>query len=390
MRPGSSDRDGAARRDDYGVNAADARSRTGERASERFPRVTKEELDAEGLALRDAILSGPRSRVAGQFPVEAADSSLEGPFGIFLFSPAVGAPLQELGARLRSRTGLTDRQRELATLAIASELACEFEIRAHLPLARNAGISADELDAVLNGETLVDPLEASLVSFCRANARDATPYAQFDDLVERLDRRRLFEVTALVAYYRGLASMLDLFGISAVGGSAESSGAPMPEVEYARPSSPTASAIGLATLLAEREISRVLVSLARCVDTFDFEGLAQLYAEDGELVTPWASHRGREGLAEHVRRDLGHYKALHHVSAGHEIYVNPGESVARARMTLLATHVLDDAGHLFTTNGGHYDISLVHEAGAWRLKRVHIVPAWTLNWDGRDEDRPTN
>jgi hypothetical protein len=91
-----------------------------------------------------------------------------------------------------------------------------------------------------------------------------------------------------------------------------------------------------------------------------------------------------------VRRDLGHYKALHHVSAGHEIYVNPGESVARARMTLLATHVLDDAGHLFTTNGGHYDISLVHEAGAWRLKRVHIVPAWTLNWDGRDEDRPTN
>jgi 4-carboxymuconolactone decarboxylase len=335
-------------------------------------------LDEEGLALREAILAGPRGAAAGQFPIEAADSTLEGPFGVFLFAPAVGMPLQELGAKLRSRTSLSARERELATLAVAAQLGCDFEIQAHIPLAVATGITVDEINHILSGGSPAEPSQRAIVAFCRANARDHAPVAEFEELAGHLDRAGVFEVLTLVAYYRGLASMLDLFRI-------QRPNQPLPD-GIALPSRDTETSRqdeDLALLLEEREISRLLTSVGRCVDTFDFDGLAELYAEDGELITPWGAQRGRGGLADHARRDLSKYHALHHVSAGHEIYVVPGAPTARARMTLLATHVTDEDGRKFMTTGGHYDLELVREHGAWRIQRNTICPAWTLDHDGR-------
>lgn len=138
----------------------------------------------------------------------------------------------------------------------------------------------------------------------------------------------------------------------------------------------------LKLLLDEREIRSLLISIARTVDQKDFDATAALYAADGELVTPWGTHSGRAGLADHIRGDLGGFPGLHHVSAGHEIDVHPGGETASARMTLLATHVLDDDGRAFTTVGGHYDIDLVREDGEWRLRRVTIHAAWRFETDG--------
>ena len=132
-------------------------------------------------------------------------------------------------------------------------------------------------------------------------------------------------------------------------------------------------------LMDEREITRVLLALSRTVDEKDFDGLAALYAADGKLDLPWGGHSGRKGLADFVSKDLGHFPSLHHVGAGHEIYVEPGASTATARMTLLATHVNDDEGKDFTTVGGYYDVELVREEGQWRLKRVSPRPQWRFN-----------
>jgi hypothetical protein len=138
----------------------------------------------------------------------------------------------------------------------------------------------------------------------------------------------------------------------------------------------------LRELLDERDIRNVLVAIARTVDQGDFEGTAALYAQDGELVAPWGGHCGRDGLAEHIRRDLGSFPGMHHVSAGHEITVAPDRLTARARMTLLATHVLDEHGTHFTTLGGHYDIDLVREDATWYLHRVQLTPSWRFEARG--------
>jgi uncharacterized protein (TIGR02246 family) len=93
----------------------------------------------------------------------------------------------------------------------------------------------------------------------------------------------------------------------------------------------------LQLLRAEREIGRLITRFARCFDTKDFTGYAACYARDGVLTTPWGSHHGRDGLVEYVERDLGHFVATQHVSAGHEIEVD--DDHATARFTLLASHV---------------------------------------------------
>ena len=142
-------------------------------------------------------------------------------------------------------------------------------------------------------------------------------------------------------------------------------------------------------LMDEREITRLLLALSRTVDEKDFDGLASLYAVDGTLMTPWGSHTGRAGLAEYVRNDLGHFHAMHHVGAGYEIEVDSGASTAKARMTLLATHVSDTGGSHFTTVGGYYDIDLVREEGRWRLKRVVPHPQWRFSASGEQAAAPS-
>lgn len=136
----------------------------------------------------------------------------------------------------------------------------------------------------------------------------------------------------------------------------------------------TAADAQLRLLMDEREISRTLVRFARCLDTRDYDGYAQLYTEDGELVIPWGSHQGRAGLAEKVRRDLGTYLALQHVSTGHDIHIDGDRATVRA--ALLATHVMSDEGERFWTAGGYYDMELVREGEGWKFRSVRINPVW--------------
>lgn len=180
---------------------------------ERYNRITPNELDAAGRSLRAAILDGPRKGIGGARAIEAEDGTLNGPFGVFLFAPAVGYSLQELGAALRTETSLTSRERELAIIAVASELRCQYELSAHLTVARALGVTESDIDAVLTGTDPADVALSALIRFVRANAQDATPRQAFEAITAHFDRRAVVEILALVAYYRGLASMLNLLNI---------------------------------------------------------------------------------------------------------------------------------------------------------------------------------
>jgi ketosteroid isomerase-like protein len=133
----------------------------------------------------------------------------------------------------------------------------------------------------------------------------------------------------------------------------------------------------LQLLLDERDISRTLIKFSRCIDMKDFEAYAGLYASDGVLRTPWGGHKGREGLADYVRKDIGDYVALHHVSTGHEIDVDGDQASVRA--TLLATHVTEESGSAFWSVGGHYDMKLRRVEGTWQLSLVELHPVWRFD-----------
>ena len=96
---------------------------------ERLPRLAPEALTGDQRALYDAITSGPRAQGPQHFALAAQDGTLNGPFNALLYSPALGEALQEVGAAVRYRTGLTDRARELAILLVAARWHSAFEGR---------------------------------------------------------------------------------------------------------------------------------------------------------------------------------------------------------------------------------------------------------------------
>ena len=187
-----------------------------EAGPERLTRLTPDRLDDEQRALRSAILGGPRGSGPQAFPLAADDGALHGPFGVMLHAPAVGGPLQELGAALRYRTSLTTRTREIAVLQVAVATGSAFEWWAHERLGRAAGLTEQELTLLAMGAplSLPDPSEQAVHDFVAAVLHgpvvDPASYRSAETV---LGEAVLVELAVLVGYYRLLADTMHVFAV---------------------------------------------------------------------------------------------------------------------------------------------------------------------------------
>ena len=184
----------------------------------RLPNPTPDELSPEQRALYDEIAGGPRSAGPRLFELVDQAGRLNGPFGIMLHSPAVGSALQALGAAVRYRSVLPDRIRELAVLAVAAHWTSEFELYAHVPLARHAGVTEAEVAGVVGGSDvhLADPAERVVLQVVRTLLRtsDLTD-EQYAAGRDAIGEQGLVELTTLVGYYATLALQLRVFRVGA-------------------------------------------------------------------------------------------------------------------------------------------------------------------------------
>ncbi|MEV4801310.1 carboxymuconolactone decarboxylase family protein [Nonomuraea sp. NPDC049421] len=173
----------------------------------RLRRTPPHELGPEAKTLYDGITSGPR----GRFMVDE-HGGLTGPFNAMLLSPPVGDPLQQLGAAIRYRSTLTDRARELAILVVAGHQDSAFEQSAHEPIARDLGLTEEQLAALRAGDTpeLDDQGERAVLRVARALV---TKGDLDDEEYAVLGERELFELTTLVGYYTTLALQLRVFRV---------------------------------------------------------------------------------------------------------------------------------------------------------------------------------
>ncbi|WP_084265776.1 carboxymuconolactone decarboxylase family protein [Actinomadura macra] len=204
----------------------------------RLPLLFPGSLGEEQRAVYEAVTGGPR---AGRAPAAATDDPstppptgadalaaspdfrfvdgagrLLGPFNAMLYSPAVGLPLQDLGAALRFRTAFTQREREIATLVVAAYLRSDFEWYAHERVGRRAGLEEDELCALREGRApmFADVRERVVYEAVRqlAAERDLGD-AVFTEAVATLGRSALVELVTLVGYYSTLALQLRVFRV---------------------------------------------------------------------------------------------------------------------------------------------------------------------------------
>ncbi|WP_394554900.1 carboxymuconolactone decarboxylase family protein [Agromyces sp. MMS24-JH15] len=178
----------------------------------RIPLLPPSRLDEPQRAVYDAVAGGPRAQGVQHFALTDADGALRGPFNAFLLQPAVGGALQELGAAIRYRGLLSDREREIAILLVAAHADSAFERESHEAIARGIGFTDDELRALRNSgpdgfagrEASVAVVTAALLGGDLDD--DAWAHAERD-----LGAAIVFELTTLVGYYSTLAMQLRVF-----------------------------------------------------------------------------------------------------------------------------------------------------------------------------------
>jgi 4-carboxymuconolactone decarboxylase len=183
----------------------------------RLELLTPSRLSPGQRELYDEIAGGPRAAGPQLFALTDGAGALNGPFNAMLYAPGVGHALQALGAAVRYRTELSDRVREIAVLAVAAAWQCDFEMDAHEAIARAAGVTEAEINAVrMGGELpLSDDLERASLAVVRALLLradlDEAEYGAARDLV---GEPALVELSTLVGYYSMLALQLRIFRVA--------------------------------------------------------------------------------------------------------------------------------------------------------------------------------
>jgi 4-carboxymuconolactone decarboxylase len=135
-----------------------------------------------------------------------------------LHAPALGHPLQDLGAAIRYRTGLSARVREIAILSVAAATDSAFERYAHQRVGRAAGLTDAELAELAHGRFASDdPVEAAAYALCDRLNRGRLPLSDEDFAALRaaLGEAALVELVVLVGYYRTLSQLLHVFDVGA-------------------------------------------------------------------------------------------------------------------------------------------------------------------------------
>lgn len=172
------------------------------------------ELDGQQTEVYRAIAGGRRAAGPQVFPLVDEAGRLRGPFNAMLLSPPVGQAVQAVGSAVRYDSVLPDRAREMAILAVAAHWDSTFEREAHEAVGRACGLSEPELAALRAGAVpdLADPAERSVLRITHALllAGDLTD-EEYDDAVQAMGTRGLFELTTLVGYYGMLALQLRVF-----------------------------------------------------------------------------------------------------------------------------------------------------------------------------------
>ena len=181
-------------------------------------------LDAEQRSLYDAIAGGRRAQGPQLFRLVDGDGRLEGPFNAFLLQPRLGSALQALGSSVRYDTGLDDRCREIAILAVAAHWRSDFEWYAHEAVARSAGLDDAELAAVRDGRHAALAGREAVVARTVAalTVRGDLDDAEYLAAVEAVGAAGLFELLTVVGYYATLALQLRVFRVPAPDGTASS------------------------------------------------------------------------------------------------------------------------------------------------------------------------
>ena len=185
----------------------------------RLPLANPAILTAEQRQLLDTVLQTrvPWADAAG-FRVTTADGRLIGPFNAFLLQPEVAAKFLEFRTTATDHTTLSEREREIVTIAVGAVWGAEYELYAHAALARHAGLSDDDVATLLVGDTpdslnVRERLAAEVAR--QLSAAHRVPDKLYLEAEKAFGAKGLFDIVALMGQYQTVCTLLALFDVPA-------------------------------------------------------------------------------------------------------------------------------------------------------------------------------
>ncbi|MCP5184225.1 MAG: carboxymuconolactone decarboxylase family protein [Pseudomonadales bacterium] len=174
-------------------------------------RLTQKRLDqlsAEQKAVFDYIVANR--------PLKPQDGTIGGPFDVWLTNPELGQRLVELGGFFRFRTSVDRRYIELAILVTGAHWQAQFEWYAHEPMARQAGVPEDIIQAIKVGErpALIDAGDKATYALAHAlHTTHRVDQATFDAAVTQFGEQGVAELVSLCGFYSLVSMTLNTFDV---------------------------------------------------------------------------------------------------------------------------------------------------------------------------------
>ena len=153
-----------------------------------------------------------------QFQSTAEDGRLIGPFNPALLNPAIAAPFLDFQFAEKVHTSLSERVREVIILAVGAVWRADYELYAHLAVARKAGLSEADARAVAAGG-LPDDLSYDEQIALRLTRQLSTSHRVDESLYREAETafgtKGLIDIAFLIGIYHSVCATLTMFAIPA-------------------------------------------------------------------------------------------------------------------------------------------------------------------------------
>jgi AhpD family alkylhydroperoxidase len=168
-------------------------------------------------AMREALAAMQPPEPRHPVPIQEGRPKALNTLGTFAHHPALARAYFTFNGHVMLATTLTLRQRELLILRVAALRQCAYEWAQHVVVARDVGLTDDEIARVAWGPDapFLDPFEAALIRSVDELVEDGViGDTTWETLAADLDRQQLIDLIFTVGSYHTLAMLMRSFDLA--------------------------------------------------------------------------------------------------------------------------------------------------------------------------------
>jgi 4-carboxymuconolactone decarboxylase len=161
----------------------------------------------------------PEQREGYRFLVEGPRGRLPGPYKVWVHNPKLVHAAASLGQHFTpGQSSLTEREREIAVVVITSAWRSAYPAAAHEKRAREVGLPAPTVEAMLAGApvTFPEPREQVVYEMARTLAGGRlVSQGLYDRAVTTLGHERITDIIVLMGYYTAVSLTMNFYAVPA-------------------------------------------------------------------------------------------------------------------------------------------------------------------------------